>query len=200
MKGQMFFIAAIFMVIGFVLLRGLLTLPEISEEKTFHDTAYLDRNLKNIANEYSHIAGAASMQPSINRSGQEYLYNFSTFVRSEVDSRIAYVLIYANGSTGNFSATIGNFVQNNISGTISFAGPLSSSTGFVMNDRTNLTYAFNSTPGWTNVTFEYTYGGSITIEKFYFNSSRNYVAAFFDITLLENGLFVRSKSYYNRTW
>jgi hypothetical protein len=198
MKGQMFFIAAIFMVIGFVLLRGILSLPEISQEKAFHESSYLDRNMHNLVNEYNHVAGAASMV-NVNTSASQF-YNFSSYVRGELDSRILYVFIISNGTSRNFSATIGNFLQGNISGTISFTGSTPAAAGFVMSDRTNLTYYFNSTGSWINVTLLYTNSGQTTTERFYFNSSVNYAAAFSDISLSENDFFIRTKDYYNRTW
>jgi len=36
-KGQMFMIGAIFIVVGFVLLKGLLSLPILAQEKNFQD-------------------------------------------------------------------------------------------------------------------------------------------------------------------
>ncbi len=195
----MFFIAAIFMVIGFVLLRGILSLPEISQEKAFHETSYLDKNLKNLVNEYNHIAGAASVQPNANVSAG-YFLNFSGYVRGEFNSKILYLFIVSNGTSRNFSATIGNFLQGNISGTLSFTGSTPATVGFAMSDRTNLTYYFNSTGSWINVTVAYTDNGQTTTERIYFNSSINYAAAFSDISLTENDFFIRTKDYYNRTW
>lgn len=199
-KGQMFMIAAIFIIIGFVLLKGLLSLPILAQEKTFQDTSYLDRNLKNIRGEYEYTASTASMQGNVNASAA-YLYNLSTYMRSEFDSKIIYVFIFYNGTTGNFSATIGNFLQSNMSGTINFTSSTPTGRTFVMNDSTSRVLEFNASAAIINVTLNYTLQNNQALEKFYFNTStRNYVAAFFDISLQESGFFVRSKSTYNRTW
>ena len=200
-KGQMFMIAAIFIIIGFILLKGLTTLPVLTQEKTFQDTSYLDRNLRNIKGELSYAASVASMQPLPNKTGAEYLFNFSRYIRHDFDSKILYVFIFSNGTTGNFSATIGNFLQNNISGTINFTSSTPAGRTFNVNDTGNKTLEFNASSAWINVTFNYTIQNRETVEKFYFNSStRNYIGAFFDASLQENGFFVRSKSTYNRTW
>ena len=83
-KGQMFMIGAIFIVVGFVLLKGLLSLPILAQEKNFQDTSYLDRSLKNIRSEYQYASSIASMQGNANASAV-YLYNISTYMRSEFD-------------------------------------------------------------------------------------------------------------------
>ncbi|MEK6888408.1 MAG: hypothetical protein AABX14_05690 [Candidatus Aenigmatarchaeota archaeon] len=199
-KGQMFMIGAIFIVVGFVLLKGLLSLPILAQEKNFQDTSYLDRSLKNIRSEYQYASSIASMQGNANASAV-YLYNISTYMRSEFDSKIIYVFIFYNGTTGNFSTTIGNFLQNNLSGTINFTNSIPTGRTFALNDSTSTVMEFNSSAAIVNVTLNYTLQNNQVVEKFYFNSStRNYVAAFFDISLQESGFFVRSKSTYNRTW
>ncbi len=200
-KGQMFIIAAIFMIIGFILLKGLLSLPELTQEKTFQDTSYLDRNLKNIKSEYAYIASVAAMQADANKTAKEYMYSFSRYVRSEFDSRIFYVFIFSNGSTNNFSVTVGNFLKDNISGRVNFTSSTPPGRIFALNDSGNTTLEFNSTAAWISVTLNYTVQNRDTAEAFYFNSSaKNYAAAFFDVSLQERGFFVRSKSTYNRTW
>lgn len=200
-KGQMFMIAAIFIVVGFVLLKGLLSLPILAQEKTFQDTSYLDRHMKNIRSEYNYIAATSSMQGNANASGGVYLFNFSESIRRDFDSKIMYVFIFYNGTTGNFSATLGNFMKNNISGTINFTSTTPTGRAFALNDSGSTVLEFNASASIVNVTLNYTIQNIQTVEAFYFNSStRNYVAAFFDIGIQESGFFVRSKDTYNRTW
>jgi hypothetical protein len=194
-KGQLFFVAAIFMILGFVLLRGVMTLPAITQEKAFQDVSYLDRNLKNIRAEYERTAAVASLKPF--GTGAGYLYNFSEQVRGDFDGTILYVFAAANG-TENFSLTLGNFMQGNVSGTMAFTGATPPSVSFQLGDRTNTTYTLSGT-GWVSVTLNYTLNSPVG-EKFYLDTSRNYAAGFFDISLRSKGMMVRSKSYYNRTW
>ncbi len=198
LKGQMFLIASIFMILGFVLLRSLLTLPEITQEKTIQDTLYLDRTIDNIVTEYNYLTGLASLHSDVNGSAIDYFYNFTKYIRSEVDSQILYVFIYANESS-NFSVTMGNFLQGNMSGTINFTGATPNGVVFSLNDTKDVTYHFEGS-GWTNTTLNYTIGNTWVLDKFAFNSSGNYVKGFFDISLDDGGFFVRSKSTYNRTW
>src|SRR3989344_3707145 len=200
-KGQMFFIAAIFMIIGVVLLRGVLLLPVISQEKAFQETSYLDRNLDNIQREYEYVSGIASVKPNASLYGADYIYNLSNFIRSDFDSRQVYVLIVANGTDQSFFVTVGNFMQGNVTGTISFTDSAPPSVSFSLMDKKNSTYSFAGSSAWINATLNYTLNGGQTVEKFYFNDSpKNYIAGFFDVELRGNGMLVRSKNYYNRTW
>jgi len=197
----MFIIAAIFMILGFVLLRNLLSLPEITQEKVYQDTSYLDKNLRNLEREYGYLAGTASMQRNANLSGNQYFHSFTQLVRSEFDARILYVYIFSNGTSGNVSVTIGNFMKNNMSGMLNVTSATPTGRTFTLNDTHNVTLEFNLTSGWINATLNYTMQNSETVERLYFNAStRNYVLGFADMTLQERGFMVRSKSVYNRTW
>ena len=200
-KGQMLAIAAIFMIIGFVMLRGLLSLPVLSQEKAFQDASYLDKSLGNIAAEYEYAASIAALQANVNRSGADYLSGISSYFRSEFDSGILYAYVFLNGSNGNFSVTLGNFLQNNISGVINFTNSTPPGRAFNINDSTNVTLEFNSSSAWINATLNYTLNGRETVERFYFNSSsRHYVAEFYEVTLRQSGFTARTKGFYNRTW
>ena len=198
-KGQMFFISAIFMIVGLVMMAGLLTLPEITQEKLFQETSYADKNLKNVRNEYEYLTGLATLQPEPNSTGPQYMYNFSNLIRNNLDSNILYVAVFSNGTTRNFSVAIGNFLQDRIDGNISFS--YGESALFSLNDKTHVTHNFSGTDGIVTVTLNYTVQNSRVGERFTFNdSARNYAAAFFDISVWEGEFLVRSKSLYNRTW
>jgi hypothetical protein len=200
-KGQMFVIAAIFMIIGVILLRNILSFPAITQEKTFQDVSYLDRNLKNIKNEFAYTAGVASAQHRPNATGADYLLNISDYVRNQFDSKILYLYVFANGTTQNVSVTVGNYLQTNISGTIEVTDSTPPTRAFDLNDKGYITLEFNSSQSMVNLTLNYTIQDRKTVEKIYFNvSTKNYVRAFFDITLLDTGFFARSKSVYNRSW
>ena len=194
-KGQMFMIAAIFMIVGFVLLKNLLSLPEISQAKAFQDTSYLDKNLENVHDEFAYLTGAASLQSDVNRSGGEYFYNFSRYISGEFDARILYVFIFSNGTTSNFSATVGNFARNNISGTFNVTGSTPPGRTFALNHTRDAALEFNTTSGWINVTLNYTIQNRETVERFSFNAStRNYAIGFFDVSFQERGFFSKFKS------
>lgn len=199
-KGQMFIIAAIFMIVGVILLRNILSLPAITQEKAFQDISYLDRNLNNIKNEFTYIAGAVSVQPVPNGS-VNYLSNFSDYIRGQFDSKIFYVFVFANGTTHNISVTVGNYLQNNISGVINLTDSTPAGQIFNLNDKSYVTIGFNTSQTLLNLTINYTLQDRETVEKLYVNSStRNHIAAIFDITLQDTGVMLRSKSAYNRTW
>ena len=199
-KGQMFIIAAIFMIVGVILLRNVLSLPALTQEKAFQDISYLDRNLNNVKNEFTYLAGVASVQPIPNASAS-YLFNFSDYIRGQFDSKMLYVFIFSNGTTNNISVTIGNYLQNNISGVINLTDSTPTGQIFNLNDKSYVTVRFNASQTILNFTINYTLQNRETVEKLYVNSStRNHVAAIFDITLQDTGVTLRSKSVYNRTW
>lgn len=200
-KGQMFIIAAIFMVVGVILLRNMLSLPAITQQKTFQDVSYLDRSMKNIKNEFAYTAGIASVQPLPNYTGSNYLMNFSDYVRTQFDSKIFYVFVFSNGTNQNVSITIGNYLQNNMSGIVNLTNSTPTGRIFDLNDKSFATLEFNSSTSVINLTLNYTLQNRETVERLYFNSStKNYALGFFDVTLQDTGFFVRSKSVYNRTW
>jgi hypothetical protein len=195
----MFFIAAIFMIIGFVVLAGMLALPEITQEKLFHETSYIDRNLQNIQREYERTVVITTSQPVSNRS--DFVYNFSRLVRSDLNSRIIYAMIVANGSSQRFSATMGNFMQDRITGNITIPGATPGSASFNLGDMQNASFGFAGTNTTFAVFLNYTMQNANFREVFYFSdSTRNYAALFQDIQIGEGDYFVRSKSTYNRTW
>ena len=165
----------------------------------FSDKKKLRSNF--IQQEYAYASGVASVQTNASLSGAAYLYNFSTFVRSDFDSRQLYLLVVSNGTDNSFLVTVGNFMQGNVTGTLGFTNSTPSLLTFSLLDRTNATYSFAGSNAWINATLNYTLNGVQTAEKFYFNdSSRNYIAGFFDVELHGSSMLVRSKSYYNRTW
>ena len=200
-KGQMFIVAAIFMIVGVILLRNLLSLPAITQEKTFQDVSYLDKNMKNIKNEFAYTTGVASVQPLPNYTGANYLTNFSDYIRTQFDSRLFYVFVFSNGTNQNVSITVGNYLQNNLSGILNVTNSTPGGRTFNLNDKNFITLEFNSSAAIINLTLNYTVQNTETVERLYFNSStRNYVLGFFDITIKNTGFFVRSKSTYNTTW
>ncbi len=200
-KGQMFMVAAIFMIVGVVLLRNVLSLPAITQEKAFQDVSHLDRNMKNIKNEFAYITGMASTQPLPNYTGSNYLTNFSDYIRTQFDSKTFYVFVFSNGTNQNVSITVGNYLQNNVSGLINLTNSTPAGRIFDLNDKNFTTLEFNSSMSVVNLRLNYTLQNRETVEQLYFNSStKNYVLGFFDITIQDMGFFVRSKSVYNRSW
>lgn len=199
LKGQMFFIAALFMIVGFVMLAGLIFAPEIVQEKQFQENSYVDRTLRNIRNEYEYTAGLAPNQNSPNQTGPAYLYNFSSLVRNNENAKILYVAVYSNGTTKNFTVTVGNFLQDGIAGTITPSGLAPSA--FALADKSSATYNYSATGGIYTVAISYTLQNTQVSDQMTFNvSARNQVSGFFDITLRDGDYLVRSKSVYNRTW
>lgn len=199
-SGQMFVIAAIIILVGLIMLKNLLAVYSTMEEKRSVESDMLDKQLKNIRGEFRYIAGIASLQADANASGIAYLSNFSGFLRSDADIRILYLFAFANGTSQKYSITIGNYLKDNINATVNVTGSTSAGYYFgTINDETNITTAFQSTAGTVNITLAYSYRNQNITERLPLSVSGNSVAGFFDITL-EDGMTVRSKDVYNRSW
>jgi len=195
-KGQLFIVGAIIILIGFIMLHNLFA--SSIEEKRFLESSLLDSYSGNIVNEYRNIVGLSSMQS--NKSGIDYLSNFSFFIRDDTESRILYVFVFLNSST--YSVTVGNFLNDKINVTISATDstPNSYSIG-VLDDKTNQTREFTADiNGTIELTLTYNKMGNEFNETIPVKAGNNFVQGFFDISVEEDGLFLRKIDMYNRTW
>ncbi|MBI2579540.1 MAG: hypothetical protein HYW27_01425 [Candidatus Aenigmarchaeota archaeon] len=202
-KGQMFLIAMIFVLISFLILRNVLDIYDVFEEKRAQEIKTEDLEMRNIVREYQHAAGIASMQADINRSGQDYIFNFSSFVRDTRGAKMLYLFAYANGSTGKYSVTLGNFLSDNVNATLSGTNTAPASSQFTLGDRRNQTLEFNFTANGT-VELNLTYTTANQDRKDLLNLSVQspslFITLMTDITLEEKDISVRYKDIYNRTW
>ncbi len=202
-KGQMFLIAMIFILIGFFTVRSIIDIYDVFEEKRAQEIKIEDLQLRNVMKEYGYAAGIATMQPDANRSAQDYLFNFSSFIRNTRDARMLYVMAYANGSTGKYSVTVGNFLVENINGTVSGTNSAPASQQFIITDRKNTTFEFNFTSNGTvelNITYT---TGSADMKELLNVTVQNpslFMMLLSDVTLEGSDIKLRSKEIYNRTW
>jgi hypothetical protein len=197
-KGQLFIVGAIVFIIGFIVLKNLFVYPEI-EERRFVESSILGKYSNNIANEYRNIVGLSSLQPDVNKSGIDYLSNFSFFIRDSIESNILYVFVFLNSST--YSVTVGNFLDDEINVTINATN--SDPDGYhigVMQDKTNQTREFTALSESSELTLTYNKLGTEFNETVPLTAGNNFVQGFFDITLRESDLMIRKISMYNRTW
>lgn len=199
----MFLIAMIFILIGFFTVRSIIDIYDVFEEKRAQEIKIEDLQLRNVMKEYGYAAGIATMQPDANRSAQDYLFNFSSFIRNTRDARMLYVMAYANGSTGKYSVTVGNFLVENINGTVSGTNSAPASQQFIITDRKNTTFEFNFTSNGTvelNITYT---TGSADMKELLNVTVQNpslFMMLLSDVTLEGSDIKLRSKEIYNRTW
>ena len=185
-KGQLFIAGSVIMLVGFIMLKNLFV-PSI-EERVFLESNLLPRYLDNILNEYSNIAGLSSMQSA--EDGISHLSDFSFFIRDDIESRIFYVFVFAN-SSGKYSVTVGNFLDEKINVTLSATG--SSPQDFlvgVMEDKTSQTREFTAISDEIELTVSYKKGGHEYSETLPLSTANNFVQGFFDISL-EDDMFIR---------
>lgn len=202
-KGQMFLIAMVFVLISFLILRSILGVYDVFEEKRSQEIKTEDLEMRNIVKEYQYAAGIASMQPDINRSGQDYIFNLTSFVRNTRDAEILYVFAYANGSTGKYGVTVGNFLDDKINATVSGTNTAPASSQFILDDRKNQTLEFNFTANGTvelNLTYTMANNDRKEIMNITVQSPSLFVGLMIDLTLEGNNIRVRYKDLYNRTW
>ena len=201
MKGQMFIVAAIFIVLSMIAIKNMLGAPEITEEKRFIQSQATDRILYNIITEYGYAVGIALAQPEKNNSGISYLSNLSSFMRKDIKYFTSfYAFAYVNSTTGKYSVTIGNYLYQNA--TVLLNATDSSPAGYLfeVTDATNATKEFSYSAGISqfNITINYTAGSGSDKETFTVVVS-NSSAAYFDVRLNEDTLQLRAKEVYNRT-
>ena len=199
MKGQFFIIAAVIILIGFILLRNSLGIFDTLAERRIVESSLMNKQAINIVNEYKYLAGTASLQNQVNRSAIDYFYNFSSYLRDERNVEILYVFAYMNDSANTYSVTIGNFINDNINASINVTTSTPQSVNFTLNDKRNTTYNFAvSSEGIININLAYQRIDTTITERLSIDSRKNMTSSFFDITLIENNK-IRVKDVYNVT-
>ena len=199
MKGQFFIIAAVIILIGFILLKNSLGIFDTLVEKRIVESSLMNKQAVNIANEYKYLAGVASLQNDVNRSAIDYLYNFSSFLRDDRDVEILYVFVYVNDSANTYSVTVGNFINDNINASINVTASAPQSVNFTLNDKKNVTYNFAvSSEGIININLTYRRIDTSVTERLSIDSRKNMTSFFIDLTLVENNK-IRVKDVYNVT-
>ncbi len=202
MKGQLFIIAMIFIVIAIVLIRNMVGTFELTEENRFQGTRLIEKNLRNIQNEFRNIASLAALQANANASGNDYLRNFSLQLRDDLDVSIMYVYIVANGTNQNYSVTVGNFLKDRMNVTFNATNSTPANSVYIAEDKQNISTSYNITGNGTiSVNVSYTSQNQDTAEKFNItDNTKNNIILFTDITVRSNEFFVRGKNIYNWSW
>ncbi|MBI5347019.1 MAG: hypothetical protein HZB66_00215 [Candidatus Aenigmarchaeota archaeon] len=197
MKGQVFLIGAIIILIAIVLLKNLYSIYDTLEEKRWVESGDIEKKIKNIIREYGYSAGIATVQKSVNA---EYLNELSVFLGNDTDIESLYIFAYANGT--RYDVTVGNFLGERINATVNATNSTPASYAFgVLEDKTNLTASFVSgINGSITLTLSYTAENKIVNENIILAIANNSMVSFFDVKLKENDLWLRSKDVFNRTW
>lgn len=201
-SGQMFIIGAILILIALIAVKNLLGVYSTFEEKRFEETLNMDKQIRNLKNEFGYILGIASLQSDINLSGIRFFYNFSDFVVNDIDAKVLYAFVFVNSTNQQFGVTVGNFLKDAINVTINATNSSPSGYTFTINNNVNVSRQFSSNiNGTVNITLAYTQQNENITERFsMLASTQRFVAGFFDITVESKDEFVRSKEVYNRTW
>ena len=199
MKGQFFIIAAVIILIGFILLRNSLGIFDTLAERRIVESSMMNKQAINIMNEYKYLAGTASLQNDVNKNAIDYLYNFSSYLRDDRNVEILYVFVYMNDSANTYSVTLGNFLNDNINASINVTASTPQSVNFTLNNKKNATYNFAvSSDGIISINLTYRRIDTLVTERLSIDSRKNMTSSFFDITLIENNK-IRIKDVYNVT-
>jgi len=199
-KGQFIVVGAIVIIVSLIMIKDLLGVYSTIQTTSYEETKILEKQLENIKNEYEYIVGIASMQSDVNRSVVLNLSNFSSYIRDQLDSEIFWLGIYVNGTSQNYSVNAGNFLQNDITVTLTPTDSIPESVELSLSDGTVQSATFASQiNGTINLTVSYTIKGVSREDIVLFNvSTYNSTAGFFDIKLLSDDLVVRTKDVYER--
>lgn len=193
MKGQMFILGAILVVIALIMFRNFLSVYSTAEEGRYLDSALEGKMMRNLEKEYKFMAAISSDAQAPNASAARYMSNFSGMI-SDDGARVLYVFVYSPGNM-TYSVLAGNYLGEKINFTA-----LGSSR--IIQNNANESFHF-TTPIHANISVNLTYFSSSLNETETFGfalSARNTTAAFFDISLERSGIKLRNKILFNRTW
>lgn len=199
-KGQFFIIAAIIIVLSLIIIRGLLGIYSTAETNENEKSKIENMKLSNLKGEYEYIIGISSVKADPNYSMNLYLSNFSEYVRGNEKSKILWISIFVNGSNQKYYVVAGNYLQNGISINMTPTNTTPSFANLNLSDMATGSYTFSSLiNGTVNFTITYSFEGSIIQDTFLFSvSNTSSTAGFFDISLFNEGLKVRTKHLYQR--
>lgn len=197
----MFIIAAVFMIVGMVLIKNMLNFDVIDEQKSFIESQSADRQIENILNEYKYSAGIALVQPQKNISGFNYMSNLSSFLRKDIKSFSSlYMFAYANTTTGKISVAVGNFLAGDANITLNATDSTPLGYSFLLQDMQSTVKEFTYTGGINevNITINYTVHSQSDLEMMHV-MIKNYTVSYFDVRLYDKNIQLRAKEVYNRT-
>jgi hypothetical protein len=177
MKGQFFFLGAVIIVIGLILLKSLHSFYFVIEEN--RHLAIRDDKVWNIQREYVYAAGIGRM----NNVRDDYLFDLSQRFRNDTDIKVLYLLIDSN-DTG-FSVSTGNFLRNSLNATLVAN---TSSSVFSLQDKERRRDHFDNA---VNITFSYTLANETFSEVV--NFTVNATKLFYDIELFDDEYKIRVK-------
>ncbi len=199
MKGQMFIIAAIFIIIGMVAAKNLLS-TTLEEEKRSVETINADKLLKNIGNEYSYLLSVSVSQQMPNQSAISYFSDFTAYLRSDVAGFSAmYAAVYLNGTSLKYSVNVGNFLGGLVNVTINASGSTPTGYNLTLEDRQNRIVEFSlSSLQDFNITLNYTANTATNVEIFPI-LAKNYSALYIDVEITKTNIELGLKEVYNRT-
>ncbi len=195
----MFIIAAIFIIIGMVAAKNLLS-TTLEEEKRSVETINTDKLLKNIGNEYNYLLSVSVVQSQPNQSAIAYFSDFSSFLKSDVAGfSVLYSAVYLNETALKYSVNVGNFLGGSVNITINTTGSSPTGYNFTLDDKQNKIMEFSLSSLQTfNVTLNYTINALTSVESFPI-LARNYSALYIEAEIVRNNIKLGLKEVYNRT-
>jgi hypothetical protein len=198
MKGQMFIVAAVFMIIGMIMIKNLVS-PTLDETKRYTESITYDRAIRNIASEYKYLANTALGRPYTAIDAPYYVSQFSSFLRDDINGfSSVYSLVIMNLTTATYNMVLGNYLGSDINITVSATDSNPNSQNIILADKTNQTLSFTITGASVNVTLNYTANRIATLERFSLPQMEG-VTLFYDIRLLKDSDYFQIKDIYNRT-
>ena len=136
MKGQMFLIAGIVVVVGLIFMKGIYDIYPLFEESRYIRSRNGKFVLNNVNTEYEKIIGLGN-----NSKTDKYLYDFSNFVYHDMAGLNIFYVYLKTGA--NESLVIGNFMDKSLNVTISLSSATPSVFSQVIGNEQNKTFEFN---------------------------------------------------------
>lgn len=190
MKGQLFLIGAVVIIVGLFLLKNLFSVHGFIEEVRYLETSNPGFEIDNVMREYQRVAGLCKVNNNYN-----YLSDFSMNLRNNSYLKSLYFVGVAN-NTG-YIVISGNFIGYNINVTIDPEKPTLSATSFVLPDVSEQVSHFSySNDEIFIINISYEINGKIENERFHLKTGSDNLGSFFQVTFRDDNLDVSKKQTY----
>lgn len=195
LKGQMFIIGAVLLLVSVILIKDIVNIYPIIDEKNYINSIITEKNMRNVKNEFNYILGMVALRNSTN-----YMSNFSDYIRRD-NYKSMHIITIVNGTTNNFTVTIGNYFGGDLNYTLNATDSTPKGYTNIVKDRSYSYHIFNtSTTGSIIITFNYTLDNDNIVETIPIDvKNRNFIQGFFDIKT-DSLIYMRTKYLYNWSW
>src|SRR3989338_360910 len=195
MKGQMFLIAGIILLLGIITLANIMNIYSVFEEMRHTEASDMNYRVDNIAREYEYMISAMSSQSQINSNN---IRSFTENITQYEDEEIFFLLAYANNS--DYTMWAGNYLKDSINFTANMSYSIIPDWNIFLDDKSVSFIINNATITDIEINISYTLNNENEKQSLPMRITNNSIIGFFDVRLNENDNFAKKRIFVNRTW